>query len=466
MERHLKKDKRGVSNIIVVVLSLIIIVVIVANVILWSYQMNQLDWEKMQENINIENVNRVTSVSYNPSGYMLGGSTSWVSGSVSNLALDDVVYMVFRSATSTNNIVTNGNVTTTTDWTYMDISDPSAVVSGGYSSTVYTSASYSLYIQLVDNNATAAYTGSGKQYQAMTTVSTLPISATLYFYYRMDCGGISAGAEVANATVTITKPDSSTVTVFTTSVTFVALTTGSWTYKTIDVSSVFTATGTYTLDLRGYFSTTTPKKPTLTVYYDDVWLNIVTPLEHTSEVEFTGTSNTQAWTHLVWTIDSAWTTSNISVTLQLYNYTLGAYPTSGNGYISYTSSVTPNTDETKNQTITINPTHFRDASGNWKIKLRGVKSTSELFDSKVDWVEFKPSFNGTRFTFKNKGALTSHIVSLWIINSTYHQRYSVDIFLNSGATLSYFRADISLPSGQYVVKIVTDRGNAAVYSEG
>jgi hypothetical protein len=327
--------------------------------------------------------------SFYPSGYNLYGSTQYLSGSLSDLQSDNAVYMTFRSyasATTTNNIVTNGNVTTTTGWTYADISDPSAVVSGGYSSTVYRSASYSLYIELVDNDATIAYTGSGKQYQAMTTVSTLPTSATLYFFYRMDCGGTSALAEVANATVTITKPDSSTVTVFTTSVTFTALTTGSWIYKTIDVSSVFTATGTYTLDLRGYFSTTAAKKPTLTVYYDDVWLNIVTPSEYTSEVEFTGTSNTQSWTQLVWTVDSSFTTTSVTTTLQLYNYNSGKYPDSGDGYMTDTIGTT---DVTKIQTITTNPTYFRDALGNWKMKIKGVKSTSTQFDWNGDLVKIE-----------------------------------------------------------------------------
>jgi len=448
-------------------LSLVLIVVIVANVVLWSYQMNQLDWEKMREDISIANVTSVEeSWSYNPSGYTLSGSTSLVSGSVSNLTSDDGVYMVFRSyASATSNIVTNGNVTTTTDWTYTDISDPSAVVSGGYSSTVYQSASYSLYIQLVDNNATAAYTGSGKQYQVMSNVSTLPTSATLYFYYRIDCGGISASAEVANATVTITKPDNSTVTVFTTSVTFAARTTGTWTYKTIDVSSVFTATGTYTLDLQGYFSTTDAKKPTLTVYYDDVWLNIVTPTEFTSEVEFTGSSNTEDWSQLNWTVDSSWTVSSVNVTLQLYNYSLDDYPASGFGYISYTSNATANTDETKSQNITVNPTHFRNATGHWKMKVRGVKATNTQFDFKVDRVEFKAAGVGTLFTFKNVGPLTSHLVSLWVINSTHHRRYDIDVFINSGETLRYLRVDVSLPAGQWMVKVVTERGNIAIRSE-
>jgi hypothetical protein len=221
--------------------------------------------------------------------------------------------------------------------------------------------------------------------------------------------------------------------------------------------TTFTVIGTYTIS-----------SDTTVVTYECFELEFPffgDPTEFASEAEFTGTSNSEAWTQLIWTIDSSWTTSTVSVTLQLYDYNLGAYPTSGDGHISYVSSATPNIDETRNQTITVNPTHFRDISGNWRMKIKGVKSASDSFDSKIDWVKFKPTIV-TCFTFKNKGASTSHIVSLWIINSTYHQRYSLDIFLNSGQTFSYSRADICLPSGQYMAKIVTERGNAAIYLEG
>jgi len=85
---RINRDRRGISNVIVVMLSLVLIVVIVANVVLWSYQMNQLDWERMREDISIANVTRVEETwSYSPSGYVLGGSTSWVSGSISHLGI-------------------------------------------------------------------------------------------------------------------------------------------------------------------------------------------------------------------------------------------------------------------------------------------------------------------------------------------------------------------------------------------
>jgi hypothetical protein len=118
-------------------------------------------------------------------------------------------------------------------------------------------------------------------------------------------------------------------------------------------------------------------------------ISLQLPIQHTVEVEFTGSSNTDDWTQLIWAVDSAWTTPSVTVTLQLYNYNLGQYPTSGDGYISYTSSGTSNTDETKSQTITSNPTYFRDTSGNWKIKVKGVKSTTTQFDFKADLVKYE-----------------------------------------------------------------------------
>ena len=71
---------------------------------------------------------------------------------------------------------------------------------------------------------------------------------------------------------------------------------------------------------------------------------------------------------------------------------------------------------------------------------------------------------GSQFTFENDGGITVHLVSLWIINSTDHQRYDINVFVNSAASKNYLRDDISLPTGSYTVKVVTERGNTAVYS--
>jgi hypothetical protein len=110
------------------------------------------------------------------------------------------------------------------------------------------------------------------------------------------------------------------------------------------------------------------------------------------EVEFIGSSNAENWSRLRWQIESSWNESSVGVTLQLYDFNSSIYPTSGNGFISYTSDAIPGTDEWLNQTITLNPEFFRNSSGHWKIKIRGVKSTTNKIEGNVDWIQFKPRF--------------------------------------------------------------------------
>jgi hypothetical protein len=301
----------------------------------------------------------------------------------------------------------------------------------------------------------------------------------------------------------------------------------------------------------------------------------------TAEVEFSGNSNTQGWTRLEWTADSSFTTTGVATTFQLYNYQTGRYPSSGDGYMSDTIN---SIDVTKNQTITINPTDYRDAAGNWKIKIKGVKATTTQFEFKADWVEFKATasnnyqlninnnfaidlssyplsylrgieifvkynvsevnekwfikaynwtassftdssfnntggnqpvlnewnsyainvtadwldyvrgdgvvlvkfldegldtnqtvvdvdffgvraiFDGASFSLSNSGPTTVHVVAIWIINSTSHQRYSANLFINSGTQATYNRVDVLLPKTSFIAKIVTERGNIAVFS--
>jgi hypothetical protein len=303
-------------------------------------------------------------------------------------------------------------------------------------------------------------------------------------------------------------------------------------------------------------------------------------LTETADAEIAGTSNTQNWTQLEWTIDSSYTTTDVATTMQLYNNQIGQYPTSGDGFMADTTGLT---DVTRNQTITSNPDYFRDSDGNWKVRIRGVKAIDAQFELKVDWSEFKVTtsdvyrldmnsdfaldlstyplnnihgieiyvrynvsddaekwfleaynwtisdfnavgFNdtggnqpvldawndyainitedwmdyvssngtllikfrdegtganqsivkvdflgaravidGTRFDVRNSGPFTTHIVAIWIVNSTDHQRYSTNLFINSGEDATYIRADIRLPESKFIAKVSTERGNISVF---
>jgi len=143
---------------------------------------------------------------------------------------------------------------------------------------------------------------------------------------------------------------------------------------------------TFTIRFKGGNETSDTTQDTWNI--DATLLHVWTE-QYTAEVEFSGSSNTFSLQQLNWTFDSAWTIGSVNVTIQLYNYTLGNYPSSGNGFTAYTSNAIPNTDETKTQTITTNPQHFRNGTGNWKIKIKGVKNTTTQFDLKADWVKFE-----------------------------------------------------------------------------
>lgn len=109
--------------------------------------------------------------------------------------------------------------------------------------------------------------------------------------------------------------------------------------------------------------------------------------EYTAQVEFTGSSSTPLpWTDLVWAIDGATDVSGVTATLQLFEWGTG-YPTSGDGHMVSTLGIG---DTMSSETITVSPGRFVDGSGDWKIMVTAVKSTSTPFRLELDLVEFSP----------------------------------------------------------------------------
>ena len=149
--------------------------------------------------------------------------------------------------------------------------------------------------------------------------------------------------------------------------------------------------------------------------------------------------------------------------LEAYNWTASIY--SDNGF----NSTTGHTPTTGWDYYVVNLTDgwqsYVHSNGTINVKFVDQGNDSEQTSVGIDFLGVRTKMDGTQFTFENDGALTIHLVSLWMINSTNHQRYDLNIFINSAATKNYVRYDFALPSGNYTVKVVTDRGNAAVYSE-
>src|SRR3989337_2124419 len=106
-----KRAKRGISTVIVAMLSLVLVVIVVGNVVLWSYQMNQVDWERTQESIDVVGAETIVqNWNQNPTDSAPIGPTTWASGGLANLTADDGGYMTFssyNSAAHTNDFIDN-----------------------------------------------------------------------------------------------------------------------------------------------------------------------------------------------------------------------------------------------------------------------------------------------------------------------------------------------------------------------
>lgn len=103
----------------------------------------------------------------------------------------------------------------------------------------------------------------------------------------------------------------------------------------------------------------------------------------TAETEFTFGVSSATPVQLNFTLVQQYNLASLTVTIQVYNYTGASYPTTGQGYLSYTSSATPNTDETRSLNITTNPQHHT-SGGAAKVKVKGV--TTSTFDQKANLV--------------------------------------------------------------------------------
>ncbi len=104
--------------------------------------------------------------------------------------------------------------------------------------------------------------------------------------------------------------------------------------------------------------------------------------------EFSSTSNTDNWNNLLWAIDASTTSIGVDVTYQLYNYNTASYTAVGDGYLTDTLTTS---DSTKTQTITANPTNFRNATGGWKLKVTATQTTTTQFNLNLDLAKYSPN---------------------------------------------------------------------------
>jgi len=326
---------------------------------------------------------------YNPSGYDLLGSTTLVDGTESNLTANDESYMIFRSYATGNS---------STEYAHLE----TQVLGSNTYYTLKVDSANSTGMTLPADGSAAGRVLFGKFIYPLVGVSSIPAETwTIYYRAIKDSAALGAHCDVeivirqANDTIrqTIATDVANSAEIST------SYSTLSGTYSWSEYT-VVNQTDYLEID---FYAHITGAKAGQSAYLriddsglplaDQTRADTTVPADFVSDVEFIGTSNLYTWTsQIAWSVDSSWTVGSVSVTMQVYNYTLGDYPTSGEGYYFYTSSTSADTDENVTRTITVNPQDFRNATGYWKMKIKGEKGSTVQFDFNADWIEFKPTY--------------------------------------------------------------------------
>ena len=450
--RRLKQNKRGASTIIAVVLSLVIIVVIVSNVVLWSYEMNQVDWEKMNEDITITDVTRVTDSSWftAQSEYTVN-TGSLVNGTYQDTQTANGIYETFQEGfPSSQQETLHPNAagqyaqwtaefpSSSAHWSLNDEDPPDDDTTYVEVNTIaWKKEAYNLQDSTgsgtinwvrVYIRARLVASGSGIIRTLMRTYGTdyessdIALSTSYQDNYMQYSTNPNTGlawtwTEVTSLEAGASGQKSGAVDVRMTAV---------WVVVNYNTSPnyMFDMNGPFTLDLSTY------------------------PLDYIQTVEiqlkYRANDTGENWY------------------LKAYNWTATAYNDFG---FNNTAGYTPTTGW---DIYTVNLTDkwrsYVNDSGTIYVRLQDNQGDVNQTTIDIDFLGVRVTIDGAWFTFKNEGSMTLHMVSLWISNSTLHQHYDMNLFVNSAETYSYIRADISLHSAPYTVKVVTERGNKAVYS--
>ena len=88
----------------------------------------------------------------------------------------------------------------------------------------------------------------------------------------------------------------------------------------------------------------------------------------------------------------------------------------------------------------------------------------ERMQENVEIVNVANTLDGAQFTLQNKGSVTAHLVSLWIDNTTIHQRYDMNLYVNAGDSVNYTLSDLGSVDNGSIVKVITERGTVSVFS--
>lgn len=444
MFRRFRKDRRGVSNIIVVALSLVIILAIVSDIVLWNYEMNQVDWEKMKEDVIISGVDQITHSSW------FRVQTEYIINSGSRIKGDflDTQYMDTSYERFTENTSGPSNITLISSESFEDLWPPTDWVSTGNWAKESNYAYDGTYSADFDGSLEGA---SGYLIFSMMDCSDADMIFVDFWWQNRALGNDDFEVEYYNGSSWINYQDlnqldslngwhhyTDTISdnqyfVSNFQIRLWANTIYSGRTACVDLITIKKSVSeTYSFDMNGSFSLDLFK-------YQPEYVKTIEILLH-----YRTEDSIENWI------------------LEAYDWTSFTYSEVG---FNSTEGLTPTMDwDYYSINLTDTWQNYVNSNGTIIVKLLDQDLESQQTFIDIDFFGVRMKIDATQFTFENDGSFTIHLVSLWIINATEHQRYDITVFVNSAETKAYLREDILLPSGVYSVKVVTERGNIAVYS--
>lgn len=449
----------GFSNVIVVMLSLILITVIVSNVFLWQFQMNQADLERIREKVEILDVTTLASAWYFPDfdhrvEHDIIGSSA---GAQTNFQVNIVIV--------NGSGVSGGNIYYTTHVSQSDFDD---VRFTWYNATSGQEQVIPYWCEAVYNGVNATF------WVKVPEIPASPGSAKIYIYY-----GNSTVTSESDITGTLeesyTKVNVQYEWIERVSTTSVASgdDVGSWQNIPFDFpfwrdfkNRVYVCSNGF-----GIFDpTSATNDPTnslgelkqrwmIAPFWDNLRTDIAGGIVSNPGIYIDKYSD-----HMIITWETTrFKASSDSIKFQAILYRNGDLRFNIDNATNF-ANFTPTLGISKgDNTNYIDITNEGDTRKSWLFTLRkyldpppthGTWGSEETRQNLADELTIK---------IRNSGSETVHIVSLWINNDTIHKRYDVNIYINPGETISYSLKNIIPPRDNYIIKVVTERGNIAVY---
>jgi hypothetical protein len=153
------------------------------------------------------------------------------------------------------------------------------------------------------------------------------------------------------------------------------------------------------------------------------------------------TLNTPA--QLNFTVVGEYDVTGVSVTIQVWNYSSSAYVTSGEGYLSYSSS---GSNETKLLSIDTNP-QFYASNGNAMIRITGISSTTIQYQQKTNQNKLAYSYSSSS-TYNYVLKIVNQVSDTWKIRL---KAYSQSNIARLNNCTIYFRNSTDGTSGQIYI---------------